>query len=121
MHVDFAGPFRCMFLLLMDAHSKWPEIIELTSTTASKTIEVLREIFSRNGLPEQVVSDNGPQFVSEEFERFMKENAIKHIRISPNHPASNGAAEHLVQTFKQAMRAMESQQVPYNKLRVAFS
>ena len=113
VHVDFAGPFRGrMFLLLMDAHSKWPEIIELTSTTASKTIDVLREIFSRNGLPEQIVSDNGPQFVSEEFGRFMKENAIKHIRISPYHPASNGAAERLVQTFKQAMRAMESQQVP---------
>ena len=42
----------------------------------------------------------------------MKENAIKHVRISPYHPASNGAAERLVQTFKQAMRAMESQQVP---------
>ena len=93
--------YRCSF-----------EIIELTSTTASKTIDVLREVFNRNGLPEQIVSGNGPQFVSEEFGRFMKENAIKHIRISLYHPASNGAAESLVQTFKQAMRAMESQQVP---------
>ena len=59
VHVDFDGPFQVhMFLLMMDAHSKWLEIIELTSMTSSKTIEVLREIFSRKDLPEQVVSDN---------------------------------------------------------------
>ena len=50
----------------------------------------------------------------------MKENAIKHIWISPNHPASSGAAEHLVQTFKQAMRAMESQQVPLQQTLSSF-
>ena len=47
VHVDFAGPL-CgkMFFLLMDAHSKWPEVYEMTSTTALKTIEILRYIFA---------------------------------------------------------------------------
>jgi len=49
------------------------------------------------------VSDNGPQFLSQEFGLFMKMNGIKHIRTLPYHPASYGAVERLVQTFKKAM------------------
>ena len=108
IHIDFAGPFQGRnFFIVVDAHSKWHEVFEMTSTTAAKTIGVLRYLFSSHGLPEQVVSDNGPQFISEEFSTFMKSNAIKHIRCAPYHPSSNGAAERFVQTFKQAMRATE--------------
>ena len=89
VHVDFVGPF-CgqMFLLLCDAHSKWPEIVEMTSITANKTIQELRKIFSSYGLPEQVVTDNGPQFTSEEFATFMRNNGVKHIKCAPytHHP-----------------------------------
>ena len=63
------------------------------STTAARTIEVLRKIFAANGLPEHLVTDNGPQFISEEFAQFVKENEIKHTRSAPYHPASNGLAE----------------------------
>ena len=94
-----------MFLLVVDAHSKWPEVCEVPSTTTAKTIELLRQLFSAYGLPQQLVTDNGPQFISEEFAQFVKQNGIKHIRTSPYHPVSNGAAERLVQTFKQAMKA----------------
>ena len=89
----------------MDAHSKCPEIHEMPTTTADNTIEVLQKMFSVYGLPEQVVSDNGPQFTSAKFELFMKGNGIKHIRADPYRPALNGAAERLVQSFKQAMKA----------------
>ena len=84
-----------MFFLLVDAHSKWPEIYEMTSTTSARTIELLRHLFAAYGLPEQVVPDNCPQFISGEFESFMKNNGIKHIRTAPYHPASNGAVERL--------------------------
>ena len=106
IHVDFAGPFmNKSYLLVTDAHSKWPEIIEMNSTTTQKTITELRKLFSAYGLPLQLVSDNGPQFISEDFAQFMKSNGIKHIRCAPYHPASNGAVERLVQTFKNAMKA----------------
>ena len=106
VHVDFAGPFLGKtFLIVVDAHSKWPEVMEMTSTTALKTIMELRKLFAAYGLPEQLVSDNGPQFVSEEFAILLKSNGIKHIRCSPYHPSSNGAAERFVQSFKQAMKA----------------
>ena len=63
----------------------WPEIVLMSSTTSHKTIEAL---FARHGLPEQKVSDNGPQFTAEEFEAFVKANGIKHIRSAPYHPST---------------------------------
>ena len=89
----------------MDAHSKWPEIFEMTSTRTDKTIAILRSLFSHYGLPRQIVSDNGAQFTSSEFAEFVQSNGIKHTCTAPYHPASNGAVERLVQSFKQAMKA----------------
>ena len=100
LHIDFAGPlFGKMYFILIDTHSKWPEIWEMSSTSTNKTIEVLRHIFSVFGLPEQVVSDNGHQFSS-----FLRSNGIKHFKSAPYHPFMNGAAERLVQTFKKALK-----------------
>ena len=47
VHLDFAGPFQgSMFLVAIDAHSKWPEVYAMSSTTAERTIEVLRHLFA---------------------------------------------------------------------------
>ena len=106
IHVDFAGPMRRkMLLIIIDAHSKWLEIYTMSSTTASKTIAKLRDTFPQFGLPEQLASDNGSQFVSEELECFLHENGLKHTNPSPYYPASSGAAEKLVQTVKQELEA----------------
>ena len=105
VHLDFAGPFMGhTFLVAVDAHSKWPEVVLMTSTTATHTIAVLRQMFATHGLPQQLVSDNGPQFTSSEFSDFCAANGIKHIRTAPYHPASNGLAERFVQSFKVAMK-----------------
>lgn len=106
IHIDFAGPFEGrMFLVIVDAHSKWPEVHVMDSTTSSKTIQVLRGVFSRYGIPETLVSDNGPQFTSEEFASFLKANGVRHVRSAPFHPATNGLAERFVQTFKHSLRS----------------
>ena len=94
-----------MLVVVIDSHSKWPEIMEMNTTTAAKTITVLREIFACYGLPEQVVTDNRPQFTATEFKQFLTANGAKHILCSPYHPSSNGAAERLVQTVKQTLKA----------------
>ena len=113
IHVDFAGLFQNkMFLIVVDAHSKWPEVMQMTSTSAEQTIIVLRQLFASYGLPLQLVSDNGPQFTAIEFQRFLKGNGVKHIRCSPYHPSSNGLAERFVRTFKQAMKAGEADGLP---------
>jgi len=65
---DFASPFlRRMFLVLIDAHSKWIEAYVTSSATSSVVIEELRSTFVRMGLPELIVTDNGTRFKSEEF------------------------------------------------------
>ena len=108
IHIDFAGPFLDkMFLIVVDAHSKWPEVVQMSTTTTSKTVEVLQVLFAKYGLPEQLVSDNGPQFTSEDFAHFMKANGIKHICSAPYHPSSNGLVERFMQTSKRAMKAGE--------------
>lgn len=109
IHIDFAGPFLgSMFLIIVDAYSKWPIVRQMKSTTSSQVIEVLRSVFADNGLPDSLVSDNAPNFVSEEMELFLKKNGVKHIRSAPYHPKTNGLAERFVQTFKQAMKAAKS-------------
>ena len=109
VHIDFAGPVHGhMYLVIVDAYSKWPEVIKMTSTTSEKTIDVLRSVFARFGVPEQLVSDNGPQFTSEEFQHFMKHLGIKHRRGAPYHPATNGLAERFVQTFKKSLKIESS-------------
>ena len=106
LHLDFLGPFLgATFLIIVDAYSKWLEVIPMSSTTAERTITELRKLFATHGLPTQVVTDNGPQFTSQEFEVFLKSNGIQHYKSAPYHPATNGEAERYVQTFKQAMRA----------------
>ena len=81
-----------MFFLAIDAHSKWPEIFWMSSTTMEETIVVLRHIFASFGLPDQLVSDNGPQFTAREFADFVSANGIRHIRTAPYHPASNSSS-----------------------------
>ena len=108
VHADFAGPFLgSMWLLLVDTYSKWPEIIQMNAnTTSSATIRAFRSIFSRTGLPICLVTDNGPQFVSEETRQYLKSCGIKHVTVPTYSPKSNGMCERLVQTFKSALKKM---------------
>ena len=59
---------------------------------------------TKYGMPIHCVSDNGPQFRSEEFAHFLKMNGVKHVRVAPYHAASNGLAERMVQSFKNHMK-----------------
>ena len=60
-----------MYLVVIDAHSKWMDVHIMHRTTSAATIMKLREIFATYGLPETIVSDNGPNFTSTEFKNFL--------------------------------------------------
>ena len=96
------------FLILVDAHSKWLEVVPVSTPSSQQAIKALRHIFSTHGLPEVLVADNGSAFTSMDFATFVKRNGFRHIRCAPYHPASNinGLAERAVQTFKEAMKKM---------------
>ena len=84
MHIYFAGPFLGhMFLIAVDAHSKWPEVHVMNTITASKTIDVLRQIFAQFGVVKQIISDNGKTFTSAKFQNFVKNNVIIHKTSAP--------------------------------------
>ena len=105
--IHFAGPFLGHnYLVLVDAYSKWMDVVLMKSITSAKTIEKLRIIFSTHGLPLKIVTDNGATFTSKEFCQFVKQNGIKHVTSAPYHPATNGQAERAVQTFKRAIEHM---------------
>jgi len=90
---------------VIDAHSKWHDVVCMQSTTSERMVEILREINSRNGLCEQLISDNAPQFTSSEFAKFMEINGIKHVRSVVHHPSTNGQAENCVRSLKNALKA----------------
>ncbi|XP_029202927.2 uncharacterized protein K02A2.6-like [Acropora millepora] len=105
IHIDFAEDEKRLYFILVDAHSRWPEIFYMPrSTSATSTITMLRELFAKYDIPVHCVSDNGPQFRSEEFTRFFKKNGVKHVRVAPYHAASNGLAERMVQSFRNHMK-----------------
>lgn len=110
VHMDFAGPFLGhMYLLMIDAHTKWLEVHIMGKITSEATIEKCRETFATHGMPEVVVTDNGTSFTSSEFQHFMQQNGVKLIHSAPYHPSSNGLAENAVKTFKAGMKKMSGE------------
>ena len=75
-------------------------MVPMKSTTASRTVEELKKLFAQHGLREELVSDNGSQFIASELEEFMRSNGVKHTKCAPYHPASNGQVERVVQILK---------------------
>ncbi|KXJ12138.1 Uncharacterized protein K02A2.6 [Exaiptasia diaphana] len=88
----------CQYLLLADYFSKFPVIRKLN------IINHLKSIFAEHGIPEELVTDNGPQYSSNEFAKFCSSWGIKHTTSSPLFPQSNGFSERMVQTVKNLLR-----------------
>ncbi|XP_043224663.1 uncharacterized protein K02A2.6-like [Amphibalanus amphitrite] len=106
IHVDFAGPFQSSyFFIVYDSHTKWIEAVPMREISTESTIRELRAMFARFGIPRQLVSDNGAQFTAMQFAEFTRNNGVRHIRVAPYHPSSNGAAERAVQTVKGGLKA----------------
>ncbi|UYV64628.1 K02A2.6-like, partial [Cordylochernes scorpioides] len=105
LHLDLAGPFMGkMFLVIVDAYTKWLEIFILRDITSKTIVDCLRQVFARFGLPEFLVTDNGRQFVSREMEEFTRMNRIRHTKTSPYNPSTNGLAERYVREFKTSLK-----------------
>ena len=84
----------------------------MPSTTANKTVDVLQQMFAAYEVPEHIVTNNGPQFISQQFTDFVHAQGIQHSQSALYHPATNDLAERFVQTLKQAMKASSSSGLP---------
>ena len=94
-----------LVLILSDAYSGWPEAIQVPNKSSMCVLKVLRAIFARNGVPKTLVSDNAPELKSEEIRRWLAIVGCKMVNSPPYFPASNGQAERLVRTLKNACAA----------------
>lgn len=88
------------YLLVVHYFSHYTEVTHLNVASANTVIVALKEAFSRHGIPETVMSDNGPQYSTILFKGFAKEYGGIHITSSPSYPQANGEAEHAVATVK---------------------
>ena len=92
------------YLLCVDFYSKYPEIVRMPSTTSLQTITAFKSVFARHGIPNELFTDNGPQFSSYVFKKFAADWDLIHSTSSPKYPQSNGQAERYVQTVKNLLR-----------------
>ena len=105
LHLDHAINFLGRnWLVLVDAYSKYPCIHPTTSTSSKSTTAILEQEFAHFGYPHTLVTDNATTFMSQEFQAWCKQRDIVHLTGAPYHPATNRAAERLIQSFKQALR-----------------
>ncbi|XP_047987077.1 uncharacterized protein K02A2.6-like isoform X1 [Leguminivora glycinivorella] len=97
------------YLLVVDFYSNYIEIAQLNTDSRSQTvIQQLKSIFSRHGIPLQLVSDGGPPYNSQEFHQFLNEWDIEHIMSSPHLSRSNGLSEISVKIIKNILRKCQN-------------
>ena len=71
------------FVLVVDYYSRYFEIERLRNTKTSTVIKKIKAIFARHGVPQEVISDNGPQYSTEEFSHFSEKWGFRHVTCSP--------------------------------------
>lgn len=91
------------YILMVDYFSRWTEIRVLQNQTSHEAVSRIKSIFSTHGIPEVVMSDNGPQFSSDQFSAFAKAYEFTHVTSSPRYPQANGEAERAVRTIKELL------------------
>ena len=96
------------YLIVVDYYSRYFELERMSTTTSSAIVNKLKAIFARHGIPEKLVSDNGPQFPAQEFAHFANEWDFRHITSSPTYPQSNGLVEKSAQIAKQLLKKSKS-------------
>lgn len=92
------------YLVLVDYYSKYFELTKLVDSTSNTVVNVLQQHMSRHGIPEILYTDNGPEFASKEFSKFVRGYQFQHITSSPWFPQSNGLVERTIQTAKKLLK-----------------
>jgi len=92
------------FVVIVDYYSNFIEVERVASTASRPVIQALKVTFGRHGIPDSVVSDNGPAFASDEFKKFAIQWEFQHITTSPHYPQANGKAESAVKICKTLMK-----------------
>lgn len=97
---DYTAGLQGRFaLVVVDYYSKWVEVELMQEVKTSQVIDMFQKLFNREGIPKHIVSDNGSQFTSREFARFLEERGIRHQKTPLYHAQANGAVERFNRTL----------------------
>lgn len=116
--LDIVGPFgrakeSCKFAItLIDFYSKWPEVCFVSNVTSETVMKFLTAVFSREGYPDELVTDHEPQLTSTTFEDFLRQRGIKHSCSSIYYPQSNGQIERFNRVLKDFVQLASLEQRP---------
>lgn len=84
---------RKSFVIIVDYTTKYFDLSEIPNCTSHTVAEHTKAILSRYGIPKEIISDGGPEFIGKEYKQFCKAWDINHTYSSPEHHESNGLAE----------------------------
>ncbi|XP_054762005.2 uncharacterized protein LOC129268475 [Lytechinus pictus] len=111
--IDIVGPIHPMtenknryILTIVDYATRYPEAIPLPSIETERVAEALVSVFTRVGIPKEMLTDQGTQFTSDLMKEVSKLLSIRHFTTSPYHPAANGLVERFNGSLKQMLKRM---------------
>ena len=111
--VDIVGPIATpsevghrYILTLVDYATRYPEAVPLKKITTEAVAEALLDIYSRVGIPEEVLTDQGTQFMSECMQEVSRLLSIKGLTSTPYHPICNGLVERWNRTLKSMLKRL---------------
>ena len=114
--IDLIGPIAPMsdrghryILTLVDFSTRYPEAVALRNIDTESVAEALLGIFARLGVPRVLLSDNGPQFISDLMQEITRLLSIRLVHSSIYHPMSNGLVEKFNGTLKRMLRRMSAE------------
>ena len=97
-----------LYILICDYFSKFPFLFQVKTTSFANLKDHLEELFSVEGIPNEIMSNNGPSFNGKEFSSYLTGLGIRHTTSSPNYPHSNGFIERQIQTVKRLLEKANS-------------
>ena len=93
------------WLIISDYYSKYPIVKKLPHPSPSSVVvNVTKQVFAEHGIPDKVISDNGPHFASDAYREFARSWSFDHVTSSPRRPQGNGFIERNVRTVKSMLK-----------------
>ena len=113
INVDLFALDGKQYLVIVDHYSDYFELEPLRNVAASTVIRAMKRNFSRHGIPDTCISDNGPQLDCHEFSGFVRDYGFAVVKSSPYHSRGNGKAESAVKIAKNILKKRRREEDPY--------
>eukprot|EP00106_Octopus_bimaculoides_P017897 XP_014785339.1 PREDICTED: uncharacterized protein K02A2.6-like [Octopus bimaculoides] len=98
--VDLFTTNQELYLIMVCYYSKFPFVRKVKDLRAKTITTVARRLVAEQGIPEQIICDNGTQFTSQEFKKPANEYGFNIVTSSPHYPKGHGFIERQVQTVE---------------------